>query len=50
MHAVLEGVFASDPMAHISRGSSKTLRALIAAAEACHDQPHPSLAATRPRS
>jgi HD-GYP domain-containing protein (c-di-GMP phosphodiesterase class II) len=31
---VLEGVFASDPMAHISRGYSETLRALIAAVEA----------------
>ena len=27
MHAVLDGVFASDPMAHISRGYSETLRA-----------------------
>ena len=31
---VLEGVFASDPMAHISRGYSETLRALIGAVEA----------------
>src|SRR4029453_11946620 len=31
---VLEGVFASDPMAHISRGYSETLRALIGALEA----------------
>jgi adenylate cyclase len=34
LHDVLEGVFASDPMAHISRGYSETLRALIAAVEA----------------
>jgi HD-GYP domain-containing protein (c-di-GMP phosphodiesterase class II) len=31
---VLDGVFASDPMAHISRGYSETLRALIGAVEA----------------
>jgi HD-GYP domain-containing protein (c-di-GMP phosphodiesterase class II) len=31
---VLDGVFASDPTAHISRGYSETLRALIAAVEA----------------
>ena len=34
LHDVLDGVFASDPMAHISRGYSETLRALIAAVEA----------------
>jgi hypothetical protein len=34
MHEVLEGVFAADPMAHISRGDSETLRALIGAVEA----------------
>ena len=34
LHDVLEGVFANDPMAHISRGYSETLRALIAAVEA----------------
>ena len=34
MHEVLDGVFASDPMAHISRGYSETLRALIGAVEA----------------
>jgi HD-GYP domain-containing protein (c-di-GMP phosphodiesterase class II) len=34
MHDVLDGVFASDPMAHISRGYSETLRALIGAVEA----------------
>jgi len=34
MHEVLEGVFATDPMAHISRGYSETLRALIGAVEA----------------
>jgi HD-GYP domain-containing protein (c-di-GMP phosphodiesterase class II) len=34
LHEVLDGVFASDPMAHISRGYSETLRALIAAVEA----------------
>jgi HD-GYP domain-containing protein (c-di-GMP phosphodiesterase class II) len=34
MHDVLEGVFAADPMAHISRGYSETLRALIGAVEA----------------
>jgi HD-GYP domain-containing protein (c-di-GMP phosphodiesterase class II) len=34
LHAVLDGVFASDPMAHISRGYSETLRALIGAVEA----------------
>jgi hypothetical protein len=28
IHTVLDGVFASDPMAHISRGYSETLRAL----------------------
>ena len=27
IHAVLDGVFASDPMAHISRGYFETLRA-----------------------
>jgi HD-GYP domain-containing protein (c-di-GMP phosphodiesterase class II) len=31
---VLDGVFAADPMAHISRGYSETLRALIGAVEA----------------
>ena len=31
---MLDGVFASDPMAHISRGYSETLRALIGAVEA----------------
>jgi HD-GYP domain-containing protein (c-di-GMP phosphodiesterase class II) len=34
LHDVLDGAFASDPMAHISRGYSETLRALIAAVEA----------------
>jgi HD-GYP domain-containing protein (c-di-GMP phosphodiesterase class II) len=34
MHEVLDGVFAADPMAHISRGYSETLRALIGAVEA----------------
>jgi HD-GYP domain-containing protein (c-di-GMP phosphodiesterase class II) len=34
LHEVLDGVFASDPMAHISRGYSETLRALIGAVEA----------------
>jgi HD-GYP domain-containing protein (c-di-GMP phosphodiesterase class II) len=34
LHDVLDGVFASDPMAHINRGNSETLRALIAAVEA----------------
>lgn len=34
LHDVLDGVFASDPMAHISRGYSETLRALIGAVEA----------------
>ena len=34
LHDVLDGVFASDPMAHISRGHSETLRALIGAVEA----------------
>jgi HD-GYP domain-containing protein (c-di-GMP phosphodiesterase class II) len=34
LHDVLDGVFASDPMAHISRGYSETMRALIAAVEA----------------
>jgi HD-GYP domain-containing protein (c-di-GMP phosphodiesterase class II) len=34
LHQVLDGVFASDPMAHISRGYSETLRALIGAVEA----------------
>jgi hypothetical protein len=31
---VMDGVFATDPMAHITRGCSETLRALIAAVEA----------------
>ena len=31
---VMDGVFATDPMAHITRGYSETLRALIAAVEA----------------
>jgi HD-GYP domain-containing protein (c-di-GMP phosphodiesterase class II) len=34
LHDVLDGVFAADPMAHISRGYSETLRALIGAVEA----------------
>jgi HD-GYP domain-containing protein (c-di-GMP phosphodiesterase class II) len=34
LHQVLDGVFTSDPMAHISRGYSETLRALIGAVEA----------------
>jgi HD-GYP domain-containing protein (c-di-GMP phosphodiesterase class II) len=34
LHEVLDGVFAADPMAHISRGYSETLRALIGAVEA----------------
>jgi HD-GYP domain-containing protein (c-di-GMP phosphodiesterase class II) len=34
MHEVLDRVFAADPMAHISRGYSETLRALIGAVEA----------------
>jgi HD-GYP domain-containing protein (c-di-GMP phosphodiesterase class II) len=34
LHDVLDGVFATDPMAHISRGYSETLRALIGAVEA----------------
>jgi HD-GYP domain-containing protein (c-di-GMP phosphodiesterase class II) len=34
LHDVLDGVFASDAMAHISRGYSETLRALIGAVEA----------------
>jgi len=34
LQEVLGGVFASDPMAHISRGYSETLRALIGAVEA----------------
>jgi hypothetical protein len=40
IYAVLDGVFASDPMAHISRGYSETLRALIGAVEA-RDALHP---------
>ena len=39
LHDVLDGVFASDPMAHISRGYSKTLRALIGAVEAATPTP-----------
>jgi HD-GYP domain-containing protein (c-di-GMP phosphodiesterase class II) len=34
LEEVLDGVFAADPMAHISRGYSETLRALIGAVEA----------------
>ena len=34
LEGVLDGVFAADPMAHISRGYSETLRALIGAVEA----------------
>jgi HD-GYP domain-containing protein (c-di-GMP phosphodiesterase class II) len=34
LHGVLNGVFAADPVAHISRGYSETLRALIGAVEA----------------
>jgi len=34
LQEVLGGVFAADPMAHISRGYSETLRALIGAVEA----------------
>jgi len=34
LHEVLDGVFTTDPMAHISRGYSETLRALIGAVEA----------------
>ena len=34
LEEVLDGVFAADPIAHISRGYSETLRALIGAVEA----------------
>jgi HD domain len=34
LEEVLDGVFAADPMVHISRGYSETLRALIGAVEA----------------
>ena len=34
LHQVLDGVFTNDPMVHISRGYSETLRALIGAVEA----------------
>ena len=34
LHQVLDGVFTNDPMTHISRGYSETLRALIGAVEA----------------
>ena len=44
LHEMLGGVFTADPMAHISRGYSETLRALIGAVEArdAHTHGHPA--------